>query len=80
MKKTGYWYIIAVYYEKYTKYIFHLREIIQNFLILKQMLRNCVATIVLEIYRQCAMVIEINFEIQLIALALILTKLHLVWA
>jgi hypothetical protein len=76
MKRTGYCYVIVVYYRKHTKYIFRLCEIMKNFLILKQMLHNCVVTIVLEIFRQHSTLIEINFEIRHIALALILINLH----
>jgi len=68
-----------MYYAERTSCIINLCEITQNFLILKQMLHDCLVTSVLEIFRQYAILIEINFEIEHIALALSPINLHSVY-
>jgi hypothetical protein len=68
-----------MYYAESTRCTIILCEIIQNFLILNQMLHDCVITTVLEIVRQYATLIEINFEIEHIALASSPINLHSVY-
>jgi len=62
-----------------TRCIINLREIIQNFLILKWMLHDCVVTTVLETVRQNATLIKTNFGTEHIALALSPVNLHSVY-
>jgi hypothetical protein len=64
-----------MYYAERMKCIINICEIIQNFLILKYMLHENVVITELEIVRQYATLIEMNFELQQIAWALSLINL-----
>jgi hypothetical protein len=67
------------YYAECTRCKINLCEITHNFLILKYTLHDRIVTTVLEIDKQYAILIEINFEIQHIALALSPINLHSVY-